>query len=213
MSLVHEALQKAEREKQRKLGTTPSAPVSYSTPQVVSAPILHTPATPAPVIHVAREAVSHAPAAPAEDTAETNNFLLPILIFCVAVVAIIAIVFLVSNANSVLRPSKENPPVAVTAASTSVTQSAPSAAPQSATTPPTESATPTSVPPPAAPVTDESKYKISGIMKDPDGKPVAVLNGRVGYEGYFIDGATIKKIDPDRVTLDVKGQEIVLRLF
>ena len=62
-------------------------------------------------------------------------------------------------------------------------------------------------------MTDESKYKISGIMKDPDGKPVAVLNGRVAYEGYFIDGATIKKIDPDRVTLDVKGQDLVLRLF
>ena len=50
-------------------------------------------------------------------------------------------------------------------------------------------------------------------MKDPDGKPVAVLNGRVAYEGYFVDGATVKKIDPDRVTLDVKGQELVLRLF
>jgi hypothetical protein len=214
MSLVHEALQKAEREKQRKLGTTPSAPVSYSTPQVVPAPVIHTPAAPVSVIHVAREAVSPTPAAPVEETTETNNFLLPILIFCVAVVAIIAIVFLVSNANSVLRPSKENPPVAVTAAPAPVTPSAPSAAaPQPTAPPPTEPATTASVLPPAAPVTDESKYKVSGIMKDPDGKPVAVLNGRVAYEGYFIDGATIKKIDPDRVTLDVKGQEVVLRLF
>jgi hypothetical protein len=62
-------------------------------------------------------------------------------------------------------------------------------------------------------MTNESRYKISGIMKDPDGKPVAVLNGRVTYEGYFVDGATVKKIDTDRVTLDVKGQEVVLRLF
>jgi len=31
-------------------------------------------------------------------------------------------------------------------------------------------------PPPVAPMTNESRYKISGIMKDPDGKPVAVLN-------------------------------------
>jgi hypothetical protein len=160
------------------------------------------------VVHVVREAVSHKPVAPVEETTETNNFLLPALIGCVAIVAIIAIVFLVSNATSVFRPSKENPPVAVSAASAPVAQSTSPAAP-----PPTESAAPASVPPPVAPMTDESKYKISGIMKDPDGKPVAVVNGRVAYEGYFVDGATIKKIDTDRVTLDVKGQEVVLRLF
>ena len=50
-------------------------------------------------------------------------------------------------------------------------------------------------------------------MKDPDGKRVAVLNGRVAYEGYYIDGATVKKIETDRAILDVKGQELVLRLF
>ena len=68
-------------------------------------------------------------------------------------------------------------------------------------------------PPTAAPTIDDSKYKISGIMKDPDGKPVAVINGRVAYEGYYIDGATVEKIDTDRVTIDVKGQKLVLRLF
>jgi hypothetical protein len=208
MSLVHEALQKAEREKQRKLGTTPSVPVSYSAPQAVATPVVHTPIVAAPVVHVAHEPAAHRPVAPVEETKEPNNFLLPALIFCVAVVAIIAIVFLVSNATSVLRPSKEIPPVVVSAASTPVTQSTSPAAPS-----PTESTAPASVPPPAAPVTDESKYKISGIMKDPDGKSVAVLNGRIAYEGYFIDGATIKKIETDRVTLDVKGREVVLRLF
>jgi hypothetical protein len=60
---------------------------------------------------------------------------------------------------------------------------------------------------------DESKYKLSGIMKDPDGKFVAVLNGRVAYEGYFIDGATVKKIERDRITIDDHGREAVLRLF
>jgi hypothetical protein len=79
--------------------------------------------------------------------------------------------------------------------------------------PPTDSAASPSVAPPVAPAIDESKYKLSGIMKDPDGKPVAVLDGRVAYEGYFIDGATVKKIETDRVTLDVKGHELVLRLF
>jgi len=82
-------------------------------------------------------------------------------------------------------------------------------------TPTPDSAAPASVPVSSstAPATDESKYKLSGIMKDPDGKPVAVLNGRVAYEGYFIDGATVKKIETDRAILDVKGQEVVLRLF
>jgi hypothetical protein len=213
MSLVHEALQKAEREKQRKLGTMPSTPVSHNVPQVVSTPVIHTPIATAPVAHVAHEPAIQKTVALVEETTEANNFLLPALIFCVAIVAIIAIVFLVSNATSVLRPSRENAPVATTAASAPVMQSALPVAPQPTVPPATESAAPATVPPPAAPVADESKYKISGIMKDPDGKPVAVLNGRVAYEGYFIDGATIKKIDPDRVTLDVKGQDLVLRLF
>ena len=50
-------------------------------------------------------------------------------------------------------------------------------------------------------------------MKEADGKYSAVLNGRVAYEGYYIDGATVERIEPDRVTLDVKGQKTVLRLF
>ncbi len=49
-------------------------------------------------------------------------------------------------------------------------------------------------------------------MKDPDGKPVAVINGRVTYEGYYVDGATVEKIEADRVTLDIKGQKALLRL-
>lgn len=50
-------------------------------------------------------------------------------------------------------------------------------------------------------------------MTDPDGKFVAVLNGRVAYEGYYIDGATVKKIERNRVTIDADGHEQVLRLF
>jgi len=210
MSLVHEALQKAERERQRKLGM---APVSLGAPQPVSTPVVHAPAATASLTHVAPAAASPKPAAPVEEPPETNNFLLPALIGCVAIVAIIAIVFLVSNATSALRQSKGSPPVTVSAAPAPVAQSTSPAAPQPTAPPPTDSAAPSSVPPPVAPVMDQSKYKISGIMKDPDGKPVAVLNGRVTYEGYFVDGATVKKIETDRVTLDVKGQEVVLRLF
>jgi hypothetical protein len=121
------------------------------------------------------------------------------LIGCVAIVAIMAIVFLVSNASSALRQSKESP----TGAAAVPAELQPTAKP------PTDSA----APPQVAPAIDESKYKLSGIMKDPDGKYVAVLNGRVAYEGYYIDGATVEKIEPDRVTLDVNGQKTVLRLF
>jgi hypothetical protein len=213
MSLVHEALQKAEREKQRKLGTAPGAPVSPSAPPAVPTPVIHTPVAPAPVAFVTRAAVSQKPATPAVEPPKTNNILLPALIGCVAIVAMIAIVFLVSNLASLLRQSRENPSVAAAASPAPVTQSTSPAMPQPTVPPPAGSAAPASVPPPATPVIDESKYKLSGIMKDPDGKPVAVLDGRVAYEGYFIDGATVKKIETDRVTLDVKGNEVVLRLF
>jgi hypothetical protein len=153
------------------------------------------------------------PAAPAsEKSLETNHFLLPALIGCVAIVAIIAIVFLVSNASSVLRQSKESTPVAAAVAAPMAT-SAMSAKPPAAAPPLSDAATPPNVPPVAAPAIDESKYKLSGIMKDPDGKNVAVLDSRVVYEGYYIDGATVEKIEPDRVTLDVKGQKVVRRLY
>jgi len=213
MSLVHEALQKAEREKQRKLGTVPSAPVSPGVPHPVSTPVFHAPVPTAPVAAAARPAISHSPATPVEEPQKTNNVLLPALIGCVAIVAMIAIVFLVSNATAVLRQSKGTPPVAASVAPVPVAQSTSAAASQPTASPPTESAAQASAALSAAPVTDESKYKLSGIMKDPDGKPVAVLDGRVAYEGYFINGATVKKIETDRVTLDVKGHDIVLRLF
>jgi hypothetical protein len=121
-------------------------------------------------------------------------------------------VFLVSNFSSTLRQSKESLTVAAAVAAPAVKPAVP-AETQPAVQPPTDSATPPNARTPTTPAIDESKYKLSGIMKDPDGKYVAVLNGRVAYEGYYIDGATLEKIDPDRVTLDVKGQKTVLRLF
>ena len=215
MSLVHEALRKAAREKQRKVGATPIAPAPPPhpvAPQPIHAPIVHPPVATMPAAPVTRETVAHQPAPAAEQPQETNRFLLPALIGCVAIVAIIAIVFLVSNASSVLRQSKESPAVAAAAAAPAVRPAVP-AEPQPTAQPPTDSAVPPAAPLPATTAIDESKYKLSGIMKDPDGKYVAVLNGRVAYEGYYIDGATLEKIEPDRVTLDVKGQKAVLRLF
>jgi hypothetical protein len=72
------------------------------------------------------------------------------------------------------------------------------------------------VPPSPAPAADaskyKSKYKLTGIMKDPDGKPVAIVNGHMVYEGSDIDGATVDKIESERVLLDVKGQKALLPL-
>ncbi len=219
MSLVHEALRKAEREKQRKTGAAPSAPPSphqTAPPQSVHLPAPHAPVLTMPAAPRHMDAPPSAPTP--EKPPETNHFLLPALIGCVAIVAIIAIVFLVSNASSVLRQPRESTPVAAAttppalAPAPVATPSVP-AEPQPAAQPRNDSATPPNVQPPATPAIDESKYKLSGIMKDPDGKSVAVLNGRVVYEGYFIDGATVEKIGPDRVTLDVNGQKVVRRLF
>ena len=215
MSLVHEALRKAEREKQRKAGVAPAAPVQPlpSTPAPSAPthqPVPHAPITPTAVASTIRAPAPHPTPGPTEQPRETNHLLLSALIGCVAIVAIIAIVFLVSNASSVLHQAKSTTPASAPTASTPV---AASPAPSSPTvaTPPSADVTP--APSAPAPVmADESLYKISGIMNDPDGKPVAVINGRVAYEGYYIDGATIDKIEPDRVTLDIKGQKELLRL-
>ena len=215
MSLVHEALRKAEREKQRKTGVVPSAPPPpqpTAMPQPVPAPAAHAPVVTTPVAPVTQRVEARQAAPILEKPLETSHFLLPALIGCVAIVAIIAIVFLVSNASSVLRQSKESTPVAAAVAAP-VVKSTVLAEPPASAQPPADSATPPNVPPPAASAIDESKYKLSGIMKDPDGKYVAVLNSRVVYEGYYIDGATVEKIEPDRVSLDVKGQKVVRRLF
>jgi hypothetical protein len=217
MSLVHEALRKAEREKQRKLGVAPNPPPSTPgppTPQPIQVPAvhLHPPAANGP----AAPAASHTPASAPEESREANHFLLPALIGCVAIVAIIAIVFLVSNASSMLRQPKDSAPVAPAAPAAVAKSTAPPESQAPARPPvasPADASTPPSVAQPALPMADESKYKLSGIMNDPDGKRVAVLNGRVAYEGYYIDGATVEKIETDRITIDVKGQKAVLRLY
>ena len=68
------------------------------------------------------------------------------------------------------------------------------------------------VTPPPGPVT-EPRFTVTGIMRDPDGTFVAVVNGKMVAETHFVDGAVVKRIERDRVTLDVAGKETVLRLF
>jgi hypothetical protein len=214
MSLVHEALRKAEREKQRKLGATPSAPPApaVAAPQPIHAPTTHPPVAPVPAILVTREPVPQRTVPVVDESRETRHFLLPALIGCVAIVAIIAIVFLASNAASFWRQFRESPSIATPAPAPVAKATAP-VDPQSPAPRPTDAATPSSVSPSAPLAADNSKYSLSGIMKDPDGKYVAVINGRVAYEGYYIDGATVKSIDARTVALDINGHEMLLRLF
>lgn len=213
MSLVHEALQKAEREKQRKVGAARSAPAAVPAPQPVHVPAVPSLAATAPVTSASRETVTHKPAPVVEEPPKTNPFLLPVLISCVAIVAIIAIVFLVSNATSAFRQSREVSPAPTATASAPAAKTPEPSPPHRAVPTPVEPSAPASAPPSAATTGNDPQYKLSGIMKDPDGKYVAVLNGRVAYEGNYIDGATVKKIEPDRVTVEVTGRETVLRLF
>ncbi len=222
MSLVHEALRKAEREKQRKTGAVPTAPPAPHQPAPPPPAPSHTPVVHAPVAATpfapTRHEAAPRPQTPAgEQPRETNHFLLPALIGCVAIVAIIAIVFLVSNASSLLRQTKEIvPAVAASTAPVPVAQSTaladPAATAPSVAPPTADSTSAPSAPSSTIPLADESKYKITGIMTDPDGKRIAVINGRDAYEGYYVDGATVEKIETDRVTLDIKGQKALLRL-
>jgi hypothetical protein len=217
MSLVHEALLKAEREKQRKTG---SAPVLTRWTQPVAPrpaiPREEKPVAPTRMLGLQETPVSPAPArepgrgnsdaahvaAPAQKSQQT-------LLVLVALVAIVAIAFMVNRTASSARNSGPtgtpgsvpavSPPA--TAGQASMQQDAGNAGSPTETQPAT-----------AASPADASGYKITGIMKDPQGKYCAVINGRVAYVEQYVDGAIVKKIERDRVTLDENGHEFVLRL-
>lgn len=179
MSLVHEALQKAEREKQRKAIVVPP----------------RTPPTPGPSLSPAA-VIAPPAAATTVQPQRTHHVLLTTLIVCVSIVALVAIVYLVSNATSMIRGSRQ----AVTSPST-----LPASSPTELTRVQTEA--------PAAPA-QEVRFKLTGITKDPgDGKYLAIINGQLRAESQYVDGATIKKIERDRVTIELNGREQVLRLF
>ena len=176
MSLVHEALQKAEREKQRKVGV---APVPPSTTPVVTG---RQPALPPPPATV-----------PARQRAPV--FVVGVVCLSVAVLAMIA--WWVSQAAGPDRPAAK--------ALTTETVASPA---RWAATPVAES--------PAAPTAGPAlpaAYKVTGINRDPDGTYVAVINGRNFTETQFVDGAIVKRIERDRVTLEVNGREVVVRYF
>jgi hypothetical protein len=48
-------------------------------------------------------------------------------------------------------------------------------------------------------------------ISERDGKPIAVLNGRVVHEGDHFDGVTVVRIGADDVEIEVQGHRRVLR--
>ena len=198
MSLVHEALQKAEREKQRKTG---DPPIFVQRAQ----PVAPRPALPREDKPVAPTRVSGFPQAPASPApapvAKSHQTVLVVVAACVALVAIVAIVFIVNRTASVARKTESPGRSSAVPTASSSTWTEPR--------PQTETLT---QPAATAPPADTSQYKVTGIMKDPQGTYCAVINGRVVYVEHYIDGAVVKAIDRERVTLDENGRELVLRL-
>lgn len=56
-----------------------------------------------------------------------------------------------------------------------------------------------------------SQYKLGGIMKA-DGGTTAIVNGLFLREGQTVDGATIIRIEQHTVELEVDGKRVVLRM-
>ena len=207
MSLVHEALQKAEREKQRKTG---DSPVFAQRAQPVVAPRPALPREDKPVAPTRVSGFPQAPASPAPaPVARSHQAVLVVVAACVALVAIVAIVFIVNRTPpSVVRKSESSGGQGSVAVASAPAR--PEPRPTTETFTPPAAATPPAVTTPPA---DTSQYRVTGIMKDPQGKYCAVINGRVVYVEHYIDGAVVKAIERDRVTLDIGGREAVVRLF
>jgi hypothetical protein len=166
MSLVYEALRKAEREKERKTVAPPA---------------------PAPSRPVATEKPVSQPVTPARRFPWG------------AIAGIVALAVLVAGVVIVLARQ------ASTGGTRSVASMPPSATPVASA----EQAPP---PQPALITENDPRFKLTGIMGRPDGGFGAIINSRAVYEDNYIDGAIVRKIERNQVTLDLNGRDIVLRL-
>jgi len=66
-------------------------------------------------------------------------------------------------------------------------------------------------PPPPAQHAPRGNYKLNGIMHGPSG-PVAVINGYPVRTGEAIDGAKVVRIDRYSVILDIGGSRLIVRM-
>jgi hypothetical protein len=209
MSVVHDALRKAERERQRRAGISE---LDAAAPAAPARPTQTEPPSQAADQSVPPAAAVLAPVVPA--TGRSRRVFLAMLLGCVAMVAAIASAYLVIRGPALLRelrPDGETPAVNAAPAAAGLTV---------ATEPPpaieaAEIASPSSPAPEpvAAPAPQPVSYQLTGIMRDADGNFCAIVNGRVVYAGGSVEGATVKSIETDRVNLDVDGRETVLRLY
>jgi hypothetical protein len=163
MSLVYEALQKAEREKERKTGATP--------PPAAVAP-------PAP-----------APASPARSWTA---------------------VWIVTGAVILLAGGLYAFVVGMRAFAEKQTATLPAPVAEVARPAPVENPPP--APPPPVRTANDDRFKLTGIMKMGDNYG-AVINGRIVYAEHYVDGAIVKSVERDRVTLAVDGRDVVVRLY
>jgi hypothetical protein len=188
MSLVYEALRKAEREKERHSGGS-ALPGATGGP---IAPGRALPQTPAPPV---------APPTPAPRRGARNY--LSVLILIVSLLAVAALAYVVVVVTKSIPTSR-----AEDAGTRSVASAAPAVVP--APVPASPSAPAASA---AVTTANDPRFKLTGIMGWPDGGFGAVINGKTVREDHYIDGAIVKKIERDRVTLDFNGQPVVLRLY
>ncbi len=198
MSLVHQALRKAEQEKLRKTGVVPE-PVTPRIPLTPTAAPIPTsrPATPAPT--------SPPPAAPA--SAPSTSFL-PALLSIVAFVAIVAMVYLVIRATTIgtvtTGPATTTPPAAAS--------NRDDAMPASPAAPSVEAIVSPAPPAPVREQKPEVNYDLTGITQFPDGRQAAVINGQLRSEEQYVDGAIVRRIAGEEVTLELDGESFVIRL-
>jgi len=186
MSLVYDALQKAAREKNRFAGK-PMMPTPIPTPSPAPAPVA-LPVAPrrSPVIWIA------------------------VISLVVFAVAIAGVVFFMWKPTEL--PSQPTTPVSVVS-SEPVTPA--QVTPATAQVTPAVAPAPTPVPPtplPANSTANDARFKLTGIMKLGE-EYSAVVNGHVVTREQYVDGAIVKSVAQDRVTLNVDGREVVVRLY
>src|SRR2546427_354079 len=154
MSLVYEALQKAEREKERKSGIAPAAHIpSHLTPSPSANTAVHVATTPVPAVE--------APAIPGVGIRIVVG-----LLVVVGILATTAIGWWIWGAVNRAAANTKRPEPAAAVAPT-----VPAPAPA------TESSTPAASSP--ASTANDPRFKLTGIMKNPEGNYGAVINGHV----------------------------------
>jgi hypothetical protein len=185
MSLVYEALQKAEREKERKTGAAAAEPRLTQSPAVNVA------------VQVATTPV-HSGGAPIVADVATKTL--------VGLIAAIALLVLMAMAWWIRDAIKRD------AGHAKLPEPVPAATPAAVQTEPRAPETVVPALPPPGSTENDPRFKLTGIMKMGNNYG-AVINGHVVYEGNYVDGAIVKKVERDRVTLQFNGREIVVRLF